>query len=116
MATFKSGGERRAYFRLPKGKEQKRRWRLRKRHGITLDEYNVMLARQNGRCGLCGDVEHAVEQSNGLVRNLAVDHDHTTGATRSLLCSKCNLGLGLFEDDPVLLGKAIEYLGKYGCE
>ena len=39
-----------------------------------------------------------------------LDHDHVSGAYRDHLCSRCNIGLGKFKDDPILLAKAIEYL------
>jgi hypothetical protein len=44
---------------------------------------------------------------------LSVDHNHTTGAVRGLLCANCNLAIGYANDDPVVLRKAIAYLDKY---
>ena len=55
-------------------------------------------------CGLCG------KQSNELV----VDHDHNTNEFRALLCSKCNTGLGQFNDDPKQLFRAMQYLRRHG--
>src|SRR5271157_4402789 len=54
---------------------------LRRKFGISLDEYNIMVLKQDGKCAICGGVN-----SN---RNLAVDHNHATGQVRGLLCSRC---------------------------
>lgn len=70
--------------------------------GITLDQYNELLQKQDGCCALCGNPP--------TTRRLAVDHDHQTGRIRGLLCGWCNRALGLFRDDPALLTKAIGYL------
>ena len=58
----------------------------------------------NGHCEICG----------GHSKQLRVDHDHETNLFRGLLCASCNLGLGLFQDDPSVLEKAREYLNKKG--
>lgn len=76
---------------------------VRKAYGISLDEYEAMLKRQDGRCVICGT-------RGGKGRKLAVDHDHKTGAVRALLCSPCNTSLGLMMDDPVRLRAAAAYL------
>lgn len=75
---------------------------LKQRFGITLEQYNNMLAEQNGVCAIC--------KSMSSLRNLAVDHCHSTGKIRGLLCSYCNTGLGLFKDSLEILDKAKEYL------
>lgn len=75
--------------------------------GINLEEYNRLFGLQEGCCAICG-----IHQSK-LKKRLAVDHCHETGEIRSLLCSKCNCGLGQYNDDIVLLEKAIKYLKKY---
>ena len=70
---------------------------------LTDAEYNVLLERQGGSCAICG------EKSRD---RLVVDHDHETGAVRGLLCSHCNLGLGLCRDNPVRINAAVAYLDK----
>ena len=55
-------------------------------------------------CAICGNVR----SSDG--RALAVDHDHVTGEVRGLLCNFCNRGIGMFRDNPRLLGRAALYL------
>jgi hypothetical protein len=60
------------------------------------------VARQNGRCALCGGPP--------TERGLVIDHCHRSGKVRALLCSSCNKGLGFFRDDPERLTAAITYL------
>lgn len=79
--------------------------KMKSNYGITLEDYNKMLAMQSGVCMICGQ-----EESNG--KRLAIDHDHKTGAVRGLLCNHCNIGLGKFFDDPSLLTAAINYLNE----
>lgn len=80
---------------------------MRRQYGITLAEYNAMLEKQDYKCAICGN-EDEVEG-----RRLAIDHCHTKGNVRGLLCGKCNRGLGLFYDNLDLLEKAKDYLIKY---
>lgn len=75
-----------------------------KEYGITADDYDRMYITQEGSCKLCR--KHQSEE----LKSLAVDHCHTSGKVRGLLCNKCNQGLGYFNDDIRLFEKAIEYL------
>jgi len=77
---------------------------IRKKYGITLDEYNVMLKAQDNKCAICNNEDEVKG------RKLAIDHCHTTGSVRGLLCGKCNRALGLFYDNRELLHNAIQYL------
>jgi hypothetical protein len=80
---------------------EKARWRqIRRKRGATREQYEAMYAEQAGCCDICGEA-HDV---------LHVDHDHRTGAVRGLLCSRCNLALGHFRDDPARLRSAARYL------
>ena len=90
--------------------EHFRDYDLRRRFGITLDQYEQMYREQNGRCAICGDVSKVIDNRTGKPRMLAVDHCHRKGHVRKLLCQGCNQGLGNFRDDPVLLKKAAAYL------
>lgn len=78
------------------------------RHGVNKEQYDKMDALQDGKCKICGGV-------NKSGRRLAVDHCHTTGKIRDLLCSKCNVGIGNFNDNPELLLIAAEYLKAHKC-
>ena len=78
--------------------------RLRKLYGITMDDYDQLLAAQGGGCAICGGADEG--------RNLAVDHCHDNSKVRGLLCRACNQGLGQFRDRPDLLNKAAQYLAQ----
>jgi hypothetical protein len=80
---------------------QRARW-LRRQFGIAVADYDNMLNVQNGACAICREPP--------ADKSLAVDHCHDTGAIRGLLCSRHNLALGLFNDDPMLLLQAAHYL------
>lgn len=71
--------------------------------GITAKQYDEMLLSQGGKCKICNGLN-----ANGI--RLSVDHDHTTGRVRGLLCNNCNLGIGYFMDNVGFLGGAIDYL------
>lgn len=73
-----------------------RRRQVKNKYGLTLEEYNTILARG---CAICGSHE-----------KLCLDHDHANGAIRDALCSSCNKGLGHFFDQPARLRAAAEYL------
>lgn len=82
---------------------------LKHKHGLTLEQYDEMLEKQNGVCALCHTSEKGKNRWGGF-RRLAVDHDHKTGEIRGLLCQNCNMGIGYFDDDPAILAEAIRYL------
>ncbi len=71
------------------------------RYGLTPLEFQKMLELQSGLCAIC---------STPFVSRPHVDHNHKTQKVRGLLCSNCNLGLGLFLDNPFILKMALEYL------
>jgi hypothetical protein len=75
--------------------------KLQKNFNITPEIYNQKFKEQTGLCKIC---------NKGQEQKLAVDHCHTTGKVRDLLCRKCNLGLGCFFDNVDLLQKSIQYL------
>lgn len=83
---------------------------LRRKYGADfgLAQLRKMAEAQDHKCAICGQPE--TELRNGVVRHLAVDHNHFTGAIRALLCQRCNKGIGTFGDDVDLMLKAIAYL------
>lgn len=82
-----------------------RHWKMKQCYGIGLPDYMKMYAAQEGKCKVCGG-----ERPNFGKQGLVIDHCHSEGNIRGLLCSQCNTGLGHFKDDVQLLQKAIEYL------
>jgi hypothetical protein len=78
--------------------------------GVDAARYQEMLHAQGGVCAICHRPETSPDKASGKTKDLAIDHDHATGAIRALLCSNCNRGLGLFNDSIELLAKAREYV------
>lgn len=72
-----------------------RRAQLKHKYNLSLEDFNTMLLSQNGVCVICGGV------NKGKLTDvpLSVDHNHTTGQVRGLLCSPCNSKLGWFESN-----------------
>lgn len=77
---------------------------MRRKYGIGLAEFDAMVAAQGGGCAICKATV------NPDANSLAVDHCHKTGKVRGILCGRCNKALGLFNDDPNLLKRAVMYL------
>jgi len=73
----------------------------RREYGLTEEEYNNMVLSQNNMCAICNKPND---------RTLHIDHEHVTGKVRGLLCSNCNLGIGLLQEDLIILNRAIKYL------
>lgn len=88
----------------PKARRHRQANNLKRRFGITPEQYEQMHEAQNGLCAICGRPESVLD------RRLAVDHSHVTGEIRGLLCHSCNTGVGKLQDNPELLRKAADYL------
>jgi len=82
---------------------KKNNW-LKYKYGIKLEDYNKMLDEQNHCCKICNSHKDLFKKA------LCVDHCHSSGKIRSLLCDDCNVGLGRFKDNEELLIKAANYL------
>lgn len=72
----------------------------KRRYDITIEKFEELLQSQGSTCAIC-------KQSTD---DMCIDHDHTTGKVRGVLCRKCNMGLGLFKDNKEYLKNAIQYL------
>ena len=93
--------ERRAKWRAsdPRGAH---RHNLKSFYGMTLEEWDMLVTAQLGRCAICN-----------TPGDLVIDHCHEAGHIRALLCAICNLGLGHFRDDPARLRAAAAYIEMY---
>ena len=97
-------GKRASYHRnRDKTVQLLRKKHLQEKYGLTVAQYEAMHRRQGGKCKVCREPE----KTNA---RLAVDHCHTTGRVRGLLCKSCNWGIGLLKDDAKLLRRAAGYL------
>jgi hypothetical protein len=78
-----------------------------RQYGLTVADYDRMLAVQDGRCAIC-------RSDTPLGRGRwHIDHDHVTGQFRGLLCNNCNRGIGYFGDDDATLSAAAEYIARH---
>ena len=80
---------------------------MMKTYGLNLKDYQKMLEAQNYKCAICGS-----PPPNNRKTRLSIDHCHTTGKVRGLLCDRCNRSIGLLKDDVSILQKAIDYLAR----
>ncbi len=89
------------YYRRTGGALQHANWI--KQYGLTPEDYQALMEAQEGKCALCRK-----ECSSG--NRLSVDHNHDTGRVRGLLCRNCNRGIGLLQESPEILQRAVGYL------
>lgn len=84
---------------------------LKRRYGMTIDDYDKMLMEQEGKCACCQTT--SPHKLNDKYLRFLVDHCHKTGQVRGLLCHHCNLMLGLAKDEPETLSNASRYLERF---
>lgn len=89
---------------VEKLRKHRKVYKLKSKYDITVEQYNLILDKQNGCCNICKRHHSEFKQA------LAVDHDHTTGIVRGLLCRNCNQSLGTFNDSIDTLMNAVEHL------
>lgn len=92
------------YANYAKRKKIIRNSTLKRLYGITIEDYDAMLVSQGFACAVCEAPPSACVQGT-----LSVDHCHSTGRVRGLLCDKCNRALGLLNDDMVLIARLLDY-------
>lgn len=93
------------WCRTPKGRAHLRAVHFRKKYLLTIEERDAMAAAQHGLCAIC----------NTPPAKLVVDHCHSTGTIRKLLCSACNTAIGLFQEDCGRMLAAIQYLEEHNA-
>lgn len=92
-------------------KDQQWPGHLRRRYGMTVEDYDALLSAQNNCCAVCGTDDPGKNRFH-------VDHDHACcpaggscgKCVRGLLCGNCNRGIGYLKDDAAIVAKALEYL------
>lgn len=77
---------------------------LKSRYGMTTEQQQALLETQGGKCASCGD---------DFFKTPHVDHDHSTGKIRGLLCRECNIAAGYLKDDPARVMDLAAYLVKH---
>jgi hypothetical protein len=86
--------------RQAKCKSCSRVYQMAHKYGISEHKYKCLLEAQQGECAICGSAD----------KGLVVDHNHTTGKVRGLLCSQCNTAIGLLGDNVGTIQRAVGYL------
>ena len=94
--------------RTESGKREIRKFQLAAKYGLTPEDYDRMLAEQDGVCAICKSPPEPE-------KFLHIDHCHATNRVRRLLCPECNRGLGAFCDDVVRLLAAADYLREFAA-
>jgi len=81
------------------------------KYKLSWDAYEEMYRAQLGLCAICGEREtRKSSNGSGDIRELSVDHCHSSSRVRGLLCAACNQAIGLMKDDPQRLRAAADYL------
>jgi Recombination endonuclease VII len=84
--------------------------KLKANFGLTMEDVERMFQEQDGKCAIC--FREIILRNKNKFNSAAVDHDHTTGEVRGLLCGHCNKALGLVGDSVDVLRRAIWYLSR----
>jgi len=99
--------QREYYYRnKDKCKKYNQSYYFLKKYGITVEKKNRMIKKQNNKCIICNRLFHK--------RNCHLDHNHSDGVIRGILCTNCNTALGLVNDDINVLRKMIKYIDNNG--
>jgi hypothetical protein len=96
----------------PRPPSVQRKYHLKSKFGLTIEQLRQMYENQEGLCDICSTLMIlGSEGCSGLTdRHAVIDHDHVTDKIRGLLCRRCNTGIGMLKDSPVLATNAAHYL------
>lgn len=83
---------------------------IKRKYGLTEDQYMELFNSQNGRCAICKDEPN--DNNTKKEGYFSIDHSHDTGVIRGLLCLQCNMALGYMKDNKDNLMAAYDYLNK----
>lgn len=109
VVEVKQSPQMKYYYANRENELDRMRWNATfRKYGVTREHYYAMLSEQFGGCAIC-----FTEEPGRGNKYFAIDHNHETGAVRGLLCHGCNTGAGMFNDDPVRLRLAADYLEKH---
>jgi hypothetical protein len=105
---------RRQRARQPDSPHVRRKYALRQ-YGIGQEDYSMLYAAQHGRCAVCAVFKEPWVPTGvaGRSKYLVVDHDHSTGHIRGLLCTNCNIAIGQMHDNPIIVRAAAAYLEQF---
>lgn len=88
-------------------------YNLKKKYNLSVEEYDRMVGVSGGKCEICRIKLNIFRTNSPKPTDVCVDHNHKNGVVRGLLCSNCNLALGLINDKNSTLINMIDYLKKY---
>lgn len=86
---------------------------LKQKYGLNQGMYDAMYAQQEGKCAICKNPETKKYRITGEVQMLGVDHNHSTGKVRELLCDNCNVSLGRLRENPDTMIAMAAYVRKH---
>ena len=125
MKQWRVGKNRSKENHTPKAKARRRSWyeankygrfsiakgtTIKHRYGISLEQYEHKLKKQNNLCALCREPFYGNSKGSGRP---VLDHNHNESTLRDFIHSKCNVGLGHFDDNPQRLRQAADYLERF---
>ena len=95
------------YYKNPENRLKKRKSTIKRKYNLDFNQYELMMIAQGSSCKICDKI---LSENGSKDVKPHVDHCHTTGSVRGILCSYCNTMLGVFKDNPEYFQRAIDYL------